>query len=198
MSRSIRRHAAPPSRSPCSPGAAHERPSYDLSVIGTDGQPGGCRICSGELAFARAGRGSSTVPSGFVPTCHRPGDHGDLYRCRDCGTVQQPSLPRGTALYRFYREMHDDGYLAEEEGRRRTARRLLDMLEPRAPGARLLEVGCGHGLLLDEARSRGYAVKGLDLSAEAVRFAREELKLPVEEAPVEEAVPEGDRFDAIV
>jgi 2-polyprenyl-3-methyl-5-hydroxy-6-metoxy-1,4-benzoquinol methylase len=94
--------------------------------------------------------------------------------------------------------MRDEDYLAEEEGRRRTARRLLDLLAAHAPRGRLLEVGCGHGLLLDEARRRGYAVEGLELSVEAARYARERLGLSVREMVLEDAALDSERYDAVL
>jgi 2-polyprenyl-3-methyl-5-hydroxy-6-metoxy-1,4-benzoquinol methylase len=112
--------------------------------------------------------------------------------------VHQPSLPQGAALHDLYREMSDADYLGEEEGRRRTARRLLDLLGAHVPGGRLLEVGCGHGLLLDEARRRGYGVEGLELSTEAARYAREELGLPVREIALEEGALDGEQYDAVL
>ena len=99
--------------------------------------------------------------------------------------------------------MRDDEYLAEEEGRRATANRLLDLVGAHRPRGRLLDVGCGHGLLLDEARRRGYDTVGLELSREAARHARETLGLDVRELPLE-AFTEGTNgdspgaFDAIV
>ena len=157
-----------------------------------------CRICAGPLSLVRRGGASVRLPAGFVPTCHRMAAHGDLFLCGDCGTVQQPSLPRGDALHELYREMSDVSYLAEERGRRRTARRLLDLLEPHRSGGRLLDVGCGHGLLLDEARSRGFEVEGLELSREAAQHARDALGLSVLEVALEDMKLDGERFDAIV
>ncbi len=67
----------------------------------------------------------------------------------------------------------------------------------------MLDVGCGHGLLLDEARKRGYETVGLELSREAARYARESLGLDVREWPLE-AFGQGTNgdspgsFDAIV
>src|SRR5438477_8959488 len=119
-----------------------------------------CRICLGSLELLAAGNAPALAPESFAPTCHRPGAHGDLYRCRACGAVEQPSLPHGEALHELYRRMSDEDYLAEERGRRRTARRLLSLLGAARGGARLLEVGCGYGLLLDEARGRGWDVTG--------------------------------------
>jgi 2-polyprenyl-3-methyl-5-hydroxy-6-metoxy-1,4-benzoquinol methylase len=137
-------------------------------------------------------------PAAFGPTCHEPGAHGDLYRCRNCGTVHQPSLPQGADLHDLYREMSDRAYLAEEQGRRRTARRLLDLLGSHVPRGRLLEVGCGHGLLLDEARRRDYEVDGLELSISAAGYARETLGLPVREMTLEDQALDGERYDAVL
>jgi SAM-dependent methyltransferase len=160
--------------------------------------PTACRICGGRLEFARGGRGSRHAHATFSPTCHQVGLHGDLYRCRDCGTVHQPSLPGGRELHDLYREMTDEDYLLEEEGRRRASRRLLDLLGPHMPGRRIFEVGCGHGLLLDEARRRGYEVEGVELSTEAARYARERLGLPVREIALEDTTLEGRRYDAVL
>ena len=98
--------------------------------------------------------------------------------------------------------MSDDRYLSEEDGRRRMARRLLDLLARHVPRGRLLEVGCGYGLLLDEARRRGYEVEGVELSAAAVRYARERFGLPVEEIALEDAAlaaqASDKRYDSVL
>ena len=101
--------------------------------------------------------------------------------------------------------MRDDHYLDEEAGRRRTANRLLDRIgredgpPVRADGTRkrLLDVGCGPGLLLDEARRRAYDVLGLELSTASVRHARDELGLPVESQALADYGANGG-FDVIV
>ena len=133
----------------------------------------GCRICSGELELKVQGNGATVTAEALSPSAHEPGRHGDLLDCRECGTVQQPVLPQGDQLHELYRDMRDDAYLSEETGRRATANRLLDLIAAHVPSGRLLDVGCGHGLLLDEARRRGYETLGLELSREAARHARE-------------------------
>jgi SAM-dependent methyltransferase len=130
------------------------------------------------------------------PSCHRPGAHGDLYRCDECGTVQQPSLPAGAELHELYREMADDAYLDEAAGRRATANRLLDMIGRYRAGGRLLDVGCGHGLLVDEAGRRGWQATGLELSSSAARYGRERLGLDVLEQTLDEH--DGGPYDALV
>lgn len=112
--------------------------------------------------------------------------------------MHQPSLPHGAELYDIYRAVSDQTYMLEERGRRRDARRLLDLLGVHVPHGRLLQVGCGYGLLLDEARRRGYDVEGVELSAEASRYARERLGLTVQEMAVEEMELKDKRYDALV
>lgn len=161
--------------------------------------PSACGICAGPLELRYRGAGGAADPSRLSPSCHEPAAYADLYACRDCGTVQQPSLPRGPALHELYREMRDEDYLAEEQGRRTTARRLLDLVAEQVAAAqpRLLDVGCGHGLLLDEARRRGWEARGLELSAGAAAHARDALGLAVDEVSLD-ALDEPGRYDAIV
>ncbi len=158
----------------------------------------GCRICGARVELAYRGGPVTLMPEGFAPAEHRVGAHGDLYRCTECGTVQQPALPDAEQLHDLYRRMRDERYLAEEEGRRRAARRLLDHLHEHAPSGRLLDVGCGYGLLLDEARRRGYEAVGVELSAHGVTHARDKLGLQVVESSIEQAGLEPGSFDAIV
>jgi SAM-dependent methyltransferase len=159
--------------------------------------PATCPICGGQLSLRYRGGAAELAADSLSPTNHRTGEHGDLYECADCGTLHQPSLPPGADLADLYREMHDEAYLAEEPGRRKTAGRLLDMVRRYVPAGRLLDVGCGHGLLLDEARRRGYEVEGLELSSRTATYAREVLGLSVLERPLEEHHP-AEPYAAIV
>src|SRR4051794_2763832 len=156
-----------------------------------------CRVCSGELTMHVAGNGAAPSARALAPSSHEPGRHGDLLSCRECGTVHQPALPGGPRLHELYRDMRDDAYLDEEAGRRASAERLLDLVGEHVPLGRLLDVGCGHGLLLDEARARGYAVLGLELSRAAARHARDALGLDVRELALE-GFESPERFDVVV
>jgi 2-polyprenyl-3-methyl-5-hydroxy-6-metoxy-1,4-benzoquinol methylase len=157
-----------------------------------------CRVCAGDLSLRVAGtNGHTPLAEAFAPSRHETGRHGDLLACVECGTVQQPLLPAGDDLHELYRDMSDDAYLGEEPGRRATAGHLLDLIGARVASGRLLDVGCGHGLLLDEARSRGYETVGLELSRSAARHAREALGLDVREQPVESFI-DLDGFDVVV
>ncbi len=161
--------------------------------------PTTCGICQGVLELRFAGSTAPPQAGDFAPTCHRPRAYGDLYRCRECATVQQPSLPEGVELVDLYREMGDSDYLAEERGRRLTSNWLLDLVERRRAPGRLLEVGCGHGLLLDEARRRGWEVRGLELSKRSAKHGRDRYDLDIREEPFEALGNEEDGcWDAVL
>jgi 2-polyprenyl-3-methyl-5-hydroxy-6-metoxy-1,4-benzoquinol methylase len=159
--------------------------------------PTRCALCGGHARLLYRGSPGTPDPAALAPTNHEVGDHGDLFACTSCGTVAQPSLPGGEELRSLYRRMNDTAYLDEEDGRRRAARRLLDMVERRVAAGRLLDAGCGHGMLLDEARRRGWETVGLDLSAAAAAHARDTLGLDVRERPLEQFTHDGG-FDAVV
>jgi SAM-dependent methyltransferase len=64
------------------------------------------------------------------------------------------------------------------------------------PG-RVLDVGCGRGVLLQEFRRRGWEVQGTELSEGAASYAREALKIPVEIGDLETIGFPPNYFDAI-
>jgi SAM-dependent methyltransferase len=156
-----------------------------------------CRICGGDTDLLIRGGGEPLSAADLSPSHHAPSRHGDLLSCRECGAVQQPMLPAGAELHDLYRDMRDDAYLSEEAGRRATGARLLDLIGARVPSGRLLDVGCGPGLLLDEARRRGYETVGIELSRASARHARRRLGLDVRELALEDFV-DHDGFDVIV
>lgn len=72
-----------------------------------------------------------------------------------------------------YEDAADPEYLSEEEGIRTTFRRSLERIERhRTHRGRLLDVGCGPGLLLEEARLLGWEAVGMEPSTWGVEEAR--------------------------
>jgi 2-polyprenyl-3-methyl-5-hydroxy-6-metoxy-1,4-benzoquinol methylase len=167
-----------------------------LDVPGSGTRPP-CRICAGAMETHAPGTGGQIGPDQLAPSLHEPGRHGEMLVCRECGCVQQPALAGDARLLDLYRDVRDPDYLAEEAGRRATARRLLDLIGARVAPGRLLDVGCGAGLLLDEAQRRGHAPVGLELSRAAARHATDVLGLDVREVAFE-AFTAPERFDVVV
>src|SRR4051812_17086427 len=61
---------------------------------------------------------------------------------------------------------------------------------------RLLEIGCGTGVFLDEARQHGFDVEGLELSSYAADFVRK-MGIPVRTESIESANDAPNTWDVI-
>ena len=163
--------------------------------------PTTCRICSGPTRLLYSGTAAGHSAEGMSPSCHTPGAYGDLYRCDALpARCSSRRFPRAADLHDLYREMDDEAYLAEAAGRRATAGRLLDLIGRYRAGGRLLDVGCGHGLLADEARNRGWEVaRASSCRPTRPAYARERLGLEVHEKTLDDfAATSPGQFDAIV
>ena len=75
--------------------------------------------------------------------------------------------------------------------------RWIEKRNDRRPG-RVLDVGCGRGLLLKVFRNRGWEVAGTELSDQAASYAREVLHLPVQTGNLEQLNLPANQFDAVV
>ena len=126
-------------------------------------------------------------------------------RCAACGLVHlRPRLCEGDML-RLYQEgtyfhgsaeLGYDDYEAEAPALRRTfARRLRELAGGQPPG-RLLDVGCGTGLLVEAALAQGWDAYGVDASAHAVEQAQRVLGGRVRAGTLEQA-DFGAPFDLV-
>lgn len=135
-------------------------------------------------------------------------------RCHDCGSASLDAPPAADELAALYPERYTFNGVA---GDRSLLRGLLASLERRlfyAPtyrrrvaifrrltglrSGRLLEIGCGPGLLLAHFRDAGYDVEGVELSAADAAYGREHYGLPIRVGRVESMPLERDRYDAVV
>lgn len=130
-----------------------------------------------------------------------------LVQCRQCGLVYVGDRPEPEELYALYGEtyFHNDesgkvgyaDYIADEPNIRRTAQRRLAFLEKFTAPGRLLDVGCAAGFFMDEAAKRGWAVEGLDVSAFAVEYTREQFGHETRHGTLTELEYEPGAFNAI-
>lgn len=159
-----------------------------------------CSACgaAGSLAPHLRVRGE-TGPQGLIPTTDAYGTAlGDIVRCGACGHMQLDAFPSESQLLRLYEDAASEDYVQEAAGQRLTARAALDRIERWAPPGRLLDLGCWVGFLLAEARDRGWETIGVEPSAFAAAYAREQLGLDVrQEDLLTASLPEG-AFDAVV
>jgi 2-polyprenyl-3-methyl-5-hydroxy-6-metoxy-1,4-benzoquinol methylase len=92
-------------------------------------------------------------------------------------------------------------YFNQEPYLRSVFSRMLKEVEIITTGRRLYEVGCGVGILLDEARNRGYEVSGIEYSPGAARTAQERFGIVVEEgsfSPPDASAARAGGYDIVV
>lgn len=136
---------------------------------------------------------------GLIPTTDRFGTAlADIVRCESCGHMQLERMPSEADLERAYAEAESGDYLGEEAGQRRTAAKTLELVERYTEVGTLLDLGCWVGFLLSEARARGWVGIGVEPSAYASQYARDELGLEVITSDLFAAPLDGRRFDAVV
>jgi SAM-dependent methyltransferase len=126
--------------------------------------------------------------------------------CSHCGMSYLAPRPTERAMLSLYQQDQyfssedEEGYgdyAAQEPALRATFRRLLKTLAScNRTGGSLLEIGCGYGYLLDEARPYFSYRAGTDFSAGAVRQAGMRADR-VYQGGID-AVPEDAQFDCVV
>jgi 2-polyprenyl-3-methyl-5-hydroxy-6-metoxy-1,4-benzoquinol methylase len=132
------------------------------------------------------------------------GDGFNVARCRQCAQVVTVPVPADIGRY------YPAGYYGNAGSRRfpavmewlqeklyaRRARRMLRQLSGKNP--KVLDIGCGRGLLLRAFQQNGCDVTGTEFSDDACRFAREVLKLPVRVGLLHELNFPDRSFDVVV
>jgi SAM-dependent methyltransferase len=98
-----------------------------------------------------------------------------VVRCGRCALLAREPMPAVADLLTWYRDEYWTQYAGEQRGAARDNlyRHVLDCLSRRLPEpGTLVDVGCGMGALLTQARQRGWRGIGFDPSPSAVAEAR--------------------------
>ncbi len=128
------------------------------------------------------------------------GLYGDIYRCFSCDLyfVNRSGAEDSLAAY-YSRQSLDGVYVSDAVGRRKAFRKVLGKISNLSHGIKsLLDVGCGPGFFLSEAKESGLDVWGLEISGASVRFAKEKLHLKnifESDKSLEASAP--DKFDVV-
>ena len=128
-----------------------------------------------------------------------------VVQCNNCGFYYLYPRPTEAAMLNLYAddnyfEGEAEGYTSyadQELALRQTFKRLLFNLKQHSlTGGKLLEIGCGYGYLLDEAKGLFELRVGTDFSAKAVQQAKTRADL-VYCGGIEQ-IPKKEKFDLIV
>lgn len=138
-----------------------DTPATDTSARpSTSGAGDSCLVCS----------------SSYGP-CDLPG----LKRCVSCGFITADMALSEAELTALYSEDYFHGneyrnYVSEEASLKDNFRRRITTLKDLIPDLRqrrVFEIGCAYGFFLDEVKNDVAAASGIDISADATRYARE-------------------------
>ena len=131
----------------------------------------------------------------------------DVVRCADCDMYYLYPRLTEAAITQFYEQdsyyeggesgYSDTGYSDQERALRATFKKMIENLEKRGlTGGSLLEIGCGFGFLLEEAKPYFSYRVGTEFSSEGVRQSA--LRADAAYAGGVESVPTEDKFDCII
>lgn len=120
--------------------------------------------------------------------------------CRSCGTVQLERVPSHRELADYYNSVFRVNREVQEKKVVKAAGTYLDSLARHLPeGGKLLEIGSSYGCFLERARTAGWKVEGVEMSREAVEFARRERGLFVHAGELREVIGElSPPYDAVL
>jgi 2-polyprenyl-3-methyl-5-hydroxy-6-metoxy-1,4-benzoquinol methylase len=120
--------------------------------------------------------------------------------CRDCGLVFQHPLPSRNSMVAWAdREYASGAYRDYVESRPMKIRHFEDRLAAlgdRVKPGRLLDVGCSCGYFLEVAASRGFDVRGVEFSSNAIAAARPDIRSRIFEGSLE-TLPDDGVFDVV-
>jgi 2-polyprenyl-3-methyl-5-hydroxy-6-metoxy-1,4-benzoquinol methylase len=131
-----------------------------------------CWVCdSNDLVLAKESNiGQQLCPSSFAITDSDYGITGELHRCLKCGFVQCNSISDVTG---YYEGLEDKSYEASRAEREIQALKLLNLLYKYRQQGRLLDIGAGSGILIEQAKKLGYEPEGVEPSRWLQRHATE-------------------------
>jgi SAM-dependent methyltransferase len=102
-------------------------------------------------------------------------------------------------LVQFYQHGYFSEYAQDQLSGSRNAiySHILDLLERETSVGKILDVGCGCGFFLKEARERGWDVAGVDPSEESIAYADKLLGPNVARKGTLEDLPQEELYDVI-
>jgi SAM-dependent methyltransferase len=129
-----------------------------------------CWVCGGDKfdTVRRSNLEANLSSRNFEITDYSYGITGSVFRCCNCGFLQCHELED---VQEFYVSMEDPSYEEGRAGRALQSRMLLEKarqtlyMEEGSEGKRLLDIGAGSGILVEEAMRMGFAAEGVEPSA---------------------------------
>jgi 2-polyprenyl-3-methyl-5-hydroxy-6-metoxy-1,4-benzoquinol methylase len=119
-----------------------------------------------------------------------------LLKCKDCGFVFMERIPTDKELQEYYKKYDYSNDSALSISTIHSYNKLLDEFETYRKTNNILDVGCGRGWFLLEAKKRGWNVFGSEYADEAIELGRKK-GLNMHQGPLEISAFPLKNFDVI-
>jgi len=110
-------------------------------------------------------------------------------KCKDCNLVYVNPQPDDDLLNEYYQNYSGEFYIHNSHKMKskfrdsnRDIKRLVKLKN--LPSAKYLDVGCSYGYTVKTAQDYGWEATGIDLSEDAINFAKENFKIDVQVADI--------------
>ncbi|MFH1201757.1 MAG: class I SAM-dependent methyltransferase [Candidatus Omnitrophota bacterium] len=121
-----------------------------------------------------------------------------LVKCKKCGLIYINPQPEESSLAANYDQGYFTPWLTKQISvRRKMWKRRLKKIQPFKNTGRLLDVGCGTGQFLNEAKNNGWRVWGTEVSEYALNYAKDEFCIEVFKGKLENANFPENFFDVV-
>ncbi len=121
-----------------------------------------------------------------------------VVECNKCGLVYVNPRLRADVIIKGYSDAEDMAYVSQAEGRLRTFRKSVKLIEKYAPGkGRLLDVGCAAGFFLKAAKDSGWDVRGVEPSRWLAEWGRKKYGLDIRAGTLDSVKFPSNSFDAV-
>lgn len=127
-----------------------------------------------------------------------------IVKCSNCSLVYLLNIPDESEIYEDYYKIEfskedyskDSKFPHLAEIYTINDQRLYYLRKLKLKGA-ILDIGCGTGLFLKTARDYGYNTQGIDVSQNALAFARESFGLTVSNDKIEDLITKNKKYDFV-
>lgn len=125
--------------------------------------------------------------------------HFKVVKCKNCGLIFVTPLPEDDELFRHYDRGYYAPWLKEQSIARRKMwnRRLKKKVQIFKRKGKLLDVGSGCGVFLNEAKHNGWQVYGVEVSEYAVNYAKDVFGMEVFKGELRNAHFPDNFFDIV-
>lgn len=115
-----------------------------------------------------------------------------IYRCMSCKFMQCSKIKD---VVPFYKDLQDQSYEDTRKPRLLQMKKILEIVQKYKPNGKLLDIGAGSGILVEEALSMGYVARGLEPSKWLQEKAMEH-NLPVDNCTLDE-FKSNEKYDVV-